>query len=115
MGAVFGFAAKADGAVSAGEFVRAGAGAFILAYRAYLKYEGSDQTLQSRRANVATEEANPQRVIVRLMEKGETTGIATMNVRELDNKWYTLDDRQLQGQPTVKGLYIQNGKKVMVK
>ena len=49
------------------------------------------------------------------MEKGETTGIATMNVRELDNKWYTLDGRQLQGQPTVKGLYIQNGKKVMVK
>jgi hypothetical protein len=33
----------------------------------------------------------------------------------LDNKWYTLDGRQLQGQPTVKGLYIQNGKKVMVK
>ena len=119
MGAVFGFAAKAgtgsNGAVSAGEFVRAGVGAFIPAYRAYLKYEGSDQTLQSRRANVATEEANPQRVIVRLMEKGETTGIATMNVRELDNKWYTLDGRQLQGQPTAKGLYIQNGKKVMVK
>ena len=40
---------------------------------------------------------------------------AMTSIRELDNKWYTLDGRQLQGQPTAKGLYIQNGKKVMVK
>lgn len=30
-------------------------------------------------------------------------------------KWYTLDGRQLQGQPTRKGLYIVNGNKVVVK
>jgi hypothetical protein len=48
-------------------------------------------------------------------DQTEKAWVATMSIRELDNKWYTLDGRQLQGQPTAKGLYIQNGKKVMVK
>ena len=30
-------------------------------------------------------------------------------------QWYTIDGRKLQGQPTKKGLYIVNGKKVVVK
>ena len=29
--------------------------------------------------------------------------------------WYTLDGRRLQGQPTTKGLYINNGRKMIVK
>ena len=29
--------------------------------------------------------------------------------------WYTLDGRKLQGKPTKKGLYIHNGKKVVIK
>jgi hypothetical protein len=29
--------------------------------------------------------------------------------------WYTLDGRQLQGKPTTKGLYINNGNKVVIK
>ena len=31
------------------------------------------------------------------------------------SKWYTLDGRKLSGKPTAKGLYIVNGKKVIVK
>ena len=29
--------------------------------------------------------------------------------------WYTLDGRQLDGQPTTKGMYIHHGKKVVIK
>lgn len=29
--------------------------------------------------------------------------------------WYTLDGRKLNGMPTVKGMYINNGKKVVIK
>ena len=29
--------------------------------------------------------------------------------------WYTLDGRQLSGKPTQRGLYIINGKKVVIK
>ena len=32
-----------------------------------------------------------------------------------DAVWYTLDGRKLQGKPTAKGLYIINGRKVVVK
>lgn len=34
---------------------------------------------------------------------------------ELNGAWYTLDGRKLQGVPTRKGLYIVNGKKVVIK
>ena len=29
--------------------------------------------------------------------------------------WYTLDGKRLNGVPTTKGLYINNGKKVVIK
>lgn len=29
--------------------------------------------------------------------------------------WFTLDGRRLNGQPTAKGLYINKGKKVVIK
>jgi hypothetical protein len=32
----------------------------------------------------------------------------------MDN-WYDLNGRKLQGKPTRKGVYIQNGQKVVVK
>ena len=28
--------------------------------------------------------------------------------------WYTLDGRKLQGKPTKKGIYINNGRKVII-
>jgi hypothetical protein len=34
----------------------------------------------------------------------------------MDNgQWYDLNGRKLDGKPTKKGVYIQNGKKVVVK
>lgn len=50
--------------------------------------------------------------------EGETTGIsAPLNEKgEMrSDKWYTIDGRRLQGQPTVKGMYIVNGTKVVIK
>lgn len=29
--------------------------------------------------------------------------------------WYTIDGRKLSGKPTKKGIYIQNGKKHVIK
>jgi hypothetical protein len=39
------------------------------------------------------------------------TGIRGVK-REGNDKWYSLDGRQLNGEPTAKGIYIYNGKKV---
>ena len=44
------------------------------------------------------------------------TGIAGVNTNSSTaNKWYTIDGQQLQQAPTKPGLYIQNGKKTIVK
>jgi hypothetical protein len=32
-----------------------------------------------------------------------------------ENTWYTLDGRKLQDKPTTKGIYIKNGKKIIIK
>ena len=48
----------------------------------------------------------------------EATGIITTNFTNSTNSgnaWYTLDGRRLDGQPTQRGIYINNGKKVVIK
>ena len=49
---------------------------------------------------------------------GEQTGITTTNYTDTtnsDDAWYDLSGRKLSGKPTTKGLYINNGKKVVIK
>ena len=46
-----------------------------------------------------------------------TTGVQTLNVERgtlNDDSWYTIDGRKLQQAPAQKGLYIVNGKKVVI-
>ena len=83
------------------------AGAGIGAQRAYFKI-GSDGALLARRLTAFNIEFGDD----------ETTGIiSTTNDTNDTNSdaWYSLDGRRLQGQPTAKGLYIVNGKKVVIK
>ena len=49
---------------------------------------------------------------------GETTSViqienGKLKVENLNSGWYTLGGMQLQGEPTEKGVYIYNGKKVV--
>jgi hypothetical protein len=47
----------------------------------------------------------------------DTTGIMEM-IQPADNgtgDWYSLDGRKLSAKPTQKGVYIQNGKKIVIK
>ena len=47
-----------------------------------------------------------------------TTGINTPpndDGEDMSGNWYTLDGRKLQGKPTQKGVYISNGKKMVIK
>ena len=84
------------------------AGAGIGAQRAYFKI-GSDGALLARRLTAFN---------IDFGDDDNTTGIiSTTNYTNSTNSdaWYSLDGRRLQGQPSVKGLYIVNGKKVIVK
>ena len=71
----------------------------------------------------AAEPTSPQQAGVRafVLNFGddEATGIISVHDSGFmvngSNAWYTLDGRRLDGQPTAKGLYIHQGKKVAIK
>jgi surface protein len=63
------------------------------------------------------ENSNPAPRYVPVLEIGGTTGIYEMEeVRsKTDDVWYTTDGRKLQGKPTAKGVYINNGQKIVIR
>ena len=123
IGSVYGFAAQSHNGgsytVNPGDFVKAMAGASIAPFRAYLKYTAPGSSSAPRRG--AAEEALPSRMSVRLVNAdGDVTAIGTIDtktgeIRFDSDAWYTLDGRRLNGKPSLKGMYINNGKKIIVK
>ena len=121
LGSVYGFAAQNyDGGsytVNPGDFVKAMAGASIAPFRAFLKF--TPVSGAPRRG--AAEEALPSRMTVRLVNAdGDVTAIGTIDtktgeIRFDSDAWYTLDGRRLDSKPAQKGVYINNGKKIIVK
>jgi hypothetical protein len=110
--------------VEAGEFVRAKVGAKIRPTSCYLMWTGYEPDYAPARGltrSAAADEEMPQRITVKLVSaSGETTAIGTLDTKTgemtFDNEaWYTLDGVRLSGKPTAKGIYINNGKKVVIK
>ena len=118
LGSVYGFAAKDYGTeVHAGDFVKAASGAGISPFRAYLKYTAPSSSARSVTRGEADE--LPARITVRLIgANGDTTAIGTMDTRTGEisfDGWYTLDGTRLSGKPSAKGVYVNNGKKIVIK
>ena len=118
-GTVYGFAAEAYDAngIAAGNFVKASGSAYVPPFRCYLTYSGSSLARSTTRGAA---DGLPDRIIVRLIGgNGGTTDIGTMDTRTgevvLGSEWFGLDGRRIQGQPSQKGVYINNGKKMIVK
>ncbi len=127
IGKVYGFAGNTkdvdEKIVQAGEFVRAKVGAKIRPTSCYLMWAGSEPSNARglTRGAAATEEELPQSITVKLVgANGETTAIGTLDTKTgevtFDSEaWYTLDGVRLSGKPSTKGIYINNGKKVVIK
>ena len=94
---IYGFADVNDKNIAAGTFVKVKAGATIAPYRAYLEIANAGARL---RFDVCFDD--------------ETTGISPVRVNA-DSYWYSIDGRRLTGKPTVKGTYINNGRKTIIK
>ena len=124
-GYAYGFASKdktVDGVdVKAGEFVYAKEGAAVPPLRCFLKYKNGEEfngtRAMSRHASDTDE--MPQTITVLLLgANGETTGIGALDTNTGEfttDGWYDMNGRKLSGKPTKKGLYINNGKKVVIK
>jgi hypothetical protein len=126
VGKVYGFAGaskEVDGKlVEAGEFVRAKVGAKIRPTSCYLKWvEPQTDNARALTRGAAADEELPQRITVKLVSaSGDINAIGEINMEtgevSFDSEaWYTLDGVKLSGKPSTKGIYINNGKKVVIK
>ena len=77
-------------------------GAKINACRAYFELDG-----------ITASEVAKARIFI---EGGNATEIVNTNFEPVtSNVWYTIDGRKFSGKPVRKGVYVQNGKKVVIK
>lgn len=121
---IYGFSAQNVDAqsISQGEFVKVGAYVRVKPMRCYLKYKNGGEDYAGARAMnraAAADEQLPETIKVRLIAaNGDVNAIGTLHTQTgevaLDG-WYTLDGTRLFGQPTRKGIYLNNGKKVVIK
>lgn len=84
----------------------------------YFPEEGSNITIGAFRAyfvlDLPTESSNIKSFVLNFDE--ETTSIKQVNnVAGNASAWYTLDGRRMNEKPATAGLYINNGKKVVIK
>ncbi|MBQ8058712.1 MAG: hypothetical protein IJ199_02685 [Prevotella sp.] len=132
VGKVYGFAGATkevdEQLVVAGDFVRVKSGAKIRPTSCYLMWAGSEPaTTDSNGAKASGMSGTasvmnelPQTITVRLVDaNGETTGIGEIDTKTgevfFDSEaWYTIDGIRLDGKPAKSGMYINNGKKVMI-
>ena len=119
----YGFAAYSSTAVHgeevvAGQFVRFATGAFIKPMRCYLSYVGTSAPAPAKGITRSGGDGMPQSIMVRLVNRnGVTTAIGELNTKtgELTfDGWYTMDGARLNGKPSKSGVYINNGKKVVI-
>ena len=131
VGKVYGFAGATkvvdEQIVVAGDFVRVKSGAKICPTSCYLEWvkpEDSEQEPNSASARRMTRSASnevelPQRITVKLVgANGEVTSIGEIDTKTGNvtfDGWYTIDGVHLSGKPSKSGLYINNGRKVIIK
>ena len=85
------------------EFIQVRGAGTLAANKAYLKVTGNN-----------TPASIPFRRSIDGNGEG-TTGIDNLNVNDNEATWYDLGGRRLQGKPSQKGIYIKNGRKVVIK
>ena len=128
IGRVYGFAGVQKDDIEVGDFVKAKSGAKIRPMTCYLIWNSTPNNTRSMTRGTIDE--LPSSIVVRLLSnvgpgnqddddnQGGTTAIGTLDTEtgEIDfGGWYDMSGHKLSAQPTKKGLYIHNGKKVIIK
>lgn len=120
---IYGFSAQdvSEQGISQGQFVKVGAMVEIPALRCYIEHKQSSTPAPLQTNRRADGEELPTIIYLRLLDaSGHATAIgsvqtATGSVTFDDSAWYSLNGTRLTGKPTQKGVYIKNGKKVVIK
>ena len=88
-----------------------------------LGYSKAARKLKSMRAHfyVPAKNGAGARAFVLDFGDGETTGVVNEELRMKNEEsatatgWYTIDGRKLNGKPGEKGVYILNGRKIVIR
>ena len=120
LGSAYGFAATASNGVQVGQFVKAGSGAWIRPMRAYLVHNTATSATRSVSARRLMDVSElPETIDLKITDgKGEVIGWAAVDTRTGEfraDRWFDLRGRRLNGKPTTKGTYYNNGRKVIIK
>lgn len=118
---IYGFSAQNvdEQGISQGQFVKVGEYVRIRPMRCYLENKSFAGARGMNRA--AADEPLPETIKVRLISaNGDVTGIGSMSTKTgevtMDSEaWYSIDGRRIEGKPSTKGIYVNNGKKVVIK
>ena len=123
-GKIYGFMMQDNDGQQVGQFVKARRRTHLRPFSCWLEYSGEltgTQTSSARRRTAAEELPDVIEIVWQSAEApGEATGIETV-VTSPDpscrrgSEWYSLDGRRLSGKPSAKGVYINNGKKIVIK
>ena len=125
LGKVYGFAANSYSpddnsyTVNPGDFVKAGEGASIPSFRAFLQYTGSSAQGAPMRGGTRADVSLPNSIKVKLIDANGTitaTGeISTETADFIIDTWYDMNGHMLPDAPTTPGIYIHNGNQVLIK
>lgn len=85
-------------------------------YINFFKYTGT-KPLQANKAYYLLPSGNSAKALTLSFDdaESEVTGINTVGAKAENGAWYSIQGIQLQGKPATKGIYIHNGKAVIVK
>ena len=109
-----------EGACEFSEALMATGDFYVCNGKEFIKVRGAG-TLAPNKAFLFVEGNNtPASIPFRRSIGGEgegTTGVdaSLVNSEEVNSVWYDLNGRRLQGKPSQKGIYIKNGRKVVIK
>ena len=116
----YGFSAQNIDDIYQGEFVKVGDYVRISPMRCYLEYIGDDSQWAGVRGKNRVAAKLPESIKVRLIgADGNVTAIGSLSTTTgemtMDGAWYSINGTRINGTPAMKGIYLNNGKKVVVK
>jgi hypothetical protein len=84
------------------------AGMTINAFRAYFKLEGGLECGQSTSTGI-------NNFVLNFEEETNAIEKGILNIENESDVWHSLDGRKFSCKPTQKGIYINNGRKIVIK
>lgn len=120
---IYGFMLADNDGQQAGQFVKARRKTILRPFSCWLEKTtiGALSGTQSSTRMTRGSDGEPEVIgIIWRSATGETTGIGSLNLRTgeiLDgsDEWFSIDGRRLSSKPSKRGLYINKGKKVVIK